>query len=159
LTLQSLQRIGSPPIGSGMVFAVPFVNEAKTRSHPMRKFSFVLIGMIVSTAVSAASFEKVDSDASGAISKSEYIEAVRESHTYRFWDRDDNSFIDAREFEEAGITGDFTARDADVDKFLEATEFYDAVFAGYDSDEDGYWSNSEWNRASADGFFDAHPPP
>lgn len=125
----------------------------------MRKFSVVVVGMIVWSAVSAASFEEIDSDASGAISKPEYIEAVRESHTYRFWDRDDNSFIDAREFEETGITGDFAARDSDGDQFLEATEFYDAVFTAYDADEDGYWSDDEWARANADGFFDAHPPP
>jgi hypothetical protein len=117
-----------------------------------------MIGPFVSVTVGATSFETVDSDSSGTISKPEYAEAVRNSHTYRYWDSDDNSFINAEEFEEAGLAHDFEQWDADGDEFLEPTEFYDAVFAAYDKDEDGRWSSGEWDRANEDGFFKAWPP-
>jgi Ca2+-binding EF-hand superfamily protein len=117
-----------------------------------------MIGPFVSVTVGATSFETVDSDSSGTISKPEYAEAVRNSHTYRDWDSDDNSFIDAEEFKEAGIAQDFEQWDADSDGFLEPTEFYDAVFAAYDKDEDGRWSSGECARANEDGFFKAWPP-
>lgn len=115
--------------------------------------ALVLFG---ATVLAQTSFDRVDTDGDGSITKDEYYGMVSDAGIYPDHDRDDDGFVDEDEFNENGLNdhADFDTWDLDNDRFLTSGEFYDGAFANYDVDENGHWDGDEWDDAGEAGLFD-----
>lgn len=127
----------------------------------MRKHIVLGIALALSsTAALAASptFNTLDSDGNGDISKDEFYGSVGDWGTYSDWDTTGDGLIDADEFgvltSSWDVDWDYDPWDADGDGYLDSGEFYDGIYTTYDLNEDGHWQNGEWDDAGEAGLWD-----
>ncbi|MGE0159787.1 MAG: hypothetical protein AB7N70_32200 [Dehalococcoidia bacterium] len=103
------------------------------------------------------SFSNIDQDNNGQVSKDEFYGYVGDAGVYGDLDTDRDGFIDSDELDAIGFEqgfADFDLWDADQNDHLDATEFYDGVYEGFDGDESGHWDGTEWDDAGDAGIFD-----
>lgn len=121
----------------------------------MRNLIILAAALSLSGGVQAAqSFDAVDTDNDGNVSRDEYYDHVRDMGTYSLWDTDGDGFVEEGEFNQLGYDTDYSTWDEDNNEYLDAGEFYDGAWGYYDDDDDDYWDNDEWNEADEDGFWD-----
>lgn len=114
--------------------------------------SFVLA--LGATPAFAASFDTLDSDANGELSRDEFYGGVADAGIYSNWDTSGDGLIDNTEFDAIGADWDYNTWDADGNNYVDSGEFYDGYYANYDTTEDGHWDGDEWDDAGEEGFFD-----
>lgn len=105
----------------------------------------------------ARSFESVDQDGNGQISKDEFYGTVRDLGIYPNYDRNQDKRLDEAELAVITFDDDFHDGfewDADGDGFVNEDEFYEGAFTGFDEDESGHWDGDEWDDAGEAGLWD-----
>lgn len=100
------------------------------------------------------SFESMDTNQNGEISKDEYYGSIADMGTYSDFDWNSNGLIEENEFGDIDVDGDFDTWDANNDTYLDSGEFYDGVFDTYDADNNDVWDDNEWDDAGDAGIFD-----
>ncbi len=113
---------------------------------------FTAILVFTGSQAFAGTFDTVDADNNGQLSKSE-LRSHMDSN-YSNWDQDENGKLDESEFGEIGIHDDFNSWDADHDNYLDNGEIGDGVFSRFDDDENGHWDGDEWDDAGDAGLWD-----
>lgn len=113
--------------------------------------------MAAAPAAAQTSFETADENDDGEISKDEFYGTVSDLGIYSDWDLDADGIIDVDELDSLDFDDDFAADyvwDVDNDGYVDAVEFYEGVYVGFDDDESGHWDGLEWDDAGDEGFWD-----
>lgn len=109
------------------------------------------------TEMATRTFESVDADGNGEISKDEFYGTVRDIGIYPAYDANSDNRLDETELVVITFDDDFVDEfewDADQDGFVNEDEFFDGVFTGFDKDESGHWDGDEWDDAGEAGLWD-----
>lgn len=106
------------------------------------------------TSAFAASFDTLDSDSNGELSRDEFYGGVADLGVYSDWDTSGDGLLDESEFDAIGQDWDYDTWDVDDNSYIDASEFYDGYYVTYDTTEDGHWDGVEWDDAGEDGLFD-----
>lgn len=112
------------------------------------------VSLAASFALAETSFESLDADSDGSVSKDEYYGLVSDAGVFADWDADSDGLIDENEFEGIGLDDDYASWDMDGNDYVDSGEFYDSYFGYYDRDEDSHWNGTEWDDAGETGVFD-----
>ncbi|MFC0267244.1 hypothetical protein [Kushneria aurantia] len=123
----------------------------------------IILGLALalgSTAAVASSFDTLDSNGDGSVSKDEFYGSIGDWGTYSDWDTTGDGLIDEDEFDTAVAdwdsdwTYDYDTWDVNGDGYLDSGEFYDGIYTTWDANEDGHWQNGEWDDAGEAGVWD-----
>lgn len=112
---------------------------------------FALLALAAAPAFAAPSFDSLDRNHDGHITKKELYGQI---HDYSNLDRNDNGLIERSEFEQSPFKAKkFSDWDANGDGEIDSKEFYDDVFRDYDKDRNGRWTRREYREARDAGVF------
>lgn len=114
----------------------------------------IALALASTLAFAQTTFESMDSDGDGNISKDEYYGVVGDAGIYADLDYDSDGLIDDNEFEGFGLDDDYASWDIDRNNYIDSSEFYDGYFGYYDENEDGHWDDGEWDDADEAGLLD-----
>ena len=114
----------------------------------------IALSLAGSLALAETSFESLDTDGNGKVTKDEYHGSVSDMGVFSDWDSNSDGNLGENEFNEIGFDHDFDTWDANNDSYLDSDEFYDGVFESYDANDDGYWESSEFDDVGDAGLFD-----
>lgn len=125
-----------------------------SRSLATTAVSLTLTMMLSTAPASAASFDDLDTDRDGLLSREEFGVGADATATYDRLDRDQDGLIATDEVNDLNPDWDYTGWDSNADNYLERQEFYDGYYGAYDANSDGVWVEDEWDNAADDGTFD-----
>lgn len=96
----------------------------------------------------AMSFDSVDKDSNGQISKQEFVQ----SKLFKRWDNNNDGKL--KKGEAAQDFSELTDWDTDDTGYLDDNEFYDGAWSEWDADDNDYLDNDEWDDAGEYGWYD-----
>jgi hypothetical protein len=114
----------------------------------------IAISLLGSPALAQTTFESLDTNSDGSISKDEYYGLVSDAGIYPDLDSDSDGLIEENEFEGIGLDDDYASWDLNRDDYVDSREFYDGYFGYYDANEDAHWDGDEWDDADEAGILD-----
>lgn len=114
----------------------------------------VAVSLFSASAFAQTTFESLDENGNGSISKDEYYGLVSDAGIYPDLDADSDGLIEQNEFEGIGLDDDYASWDLDENHYLDSGEFYDGYFGYYDANEDAHWDGNEWDDAGEAGLLD-----
>ncbi|HET6565188.1 MAG TPA: hypothetical protein VFG52_07235 [Xanthomonadales bacterium] len=100
------------------------------------------------------SFQDVDSDSSGYISKGEFDSFTGRISRFQDWDGNQDGTLDSKEFEAIGLNAGLEDWDVNSDGGVDFFEYHKAAFRQLDHDEDQQLDPVEWLDAGKVGLLE-----
>jgi hypothetical protein len=124
--------------------------------YDMRKHITSVLALTLSLSSAAVlanktSFDDIDRDRDGYVTKSDFQQHVADRHFMQF-DRNRDGMLDENEFSSSRLGSNMAEFDRDRDSRLSKAEMMDGLFNQYDADRDGRLSKDEWKNVERTGI-------
>lgn len=121
----------------------------------MKQIIILLPALVLSMDLLAnESFQDVDSDSNGYISKAEFDSFTGRISRFQDWDESQDGTLDSEEFEAIGLNTGLEDWDINSDGGVDFFEYHKAAFRQLDHDEDHQLDQVEWLDAGKVGLLE-----